>query len=133
MRLLSRRLFAKPHFAKERLGRVGLGAAALLLSGALPVLPSEGARPGGACLAPQTMADESTQRPACCFKNPGYVGVCTVQPAEKESCGSILAYLNDPQSQGKDYCGNTTIRGGWMQVDCPKTPATAKTPVASRH
>jgi len=114
-------------------GRASLGAAALLLSGALPVLPSEGGASLGACLALQTVADEPTQRPTCCFKNPAYVGVCTVQPAEKESCGSILAYLNDPQSQGKDYCGNTTIRGGWMQVDCPKTPATAKTPVASRH
>jgi hypothetical protein len=133
MRHLSRRLLAGSHRSAGRLGRVSLGLAALLLSGAVPVLPSEGGAPRGACPAPQAVADESTQRPACCFKNPAYVGVCTVQPAEKESCGSILAYLNDPQSQGKDYCGNTTIRGGWTQVDCPKTPAAAKMRAAARR
>jgi hypothetical protein len=119
--------------SRRLLGRASMSAAALLLAGALPVLPSEGGAPRGACHAPRTMADQPTERPPCCFKNSAYVGVCTVQPAEKESCASILAYLNDPQSQGKDYCGNTTIRGGWTQVDCPKTPAAAKTRDATRR
>jgi hypothetical protein len=42
-----------------------------------------------------------------------------VQPVEGESCASILEYLNEPQSQGKSYCGNTNIRGGWKQAACP--------------
>ena len=56
--------------------------------------------------------------PKCCFTNPRYAGTCVVQPAKDESCGQILAYLNNPMSQGKSYCGNTTIRGGWQSVAC---------------
>lgn len=54
----------------------------------------------------------------CCFANPRYSGVCTVEPGEDETCASVLAYLNNPNSQGKTYCGNTSIRGGWKQVAC---------------
>ena len=54
----------------------------------------------------------------CCFTNPRYTGVCVVTPAEDETCSSILAYLNNPNSVGKPYCGGTTIRGGWAQVEC---------------
>ncbi len=54
----------------------------------------------------------------CCFTNPQYTGVCTVYPAEGETCADILAYLNNPMSTGKTYCGGTKIRGGWSQVDC---------------
>lgn len=57
----------------------------------------------------------------CCFANPRYSGVCQVVPGEGESCSSILAYLNNQNSVGKSYCGNTTIRGGWSQVDCEQT------------
>jgi hypothetical protein len=60
-----------------------------------------------------TTADER-----CCFTNPRYTGVCVVTPAEDETCSSILAYLNNPNSVGKPYCGGTTIRGGWAQVEC---------------
>jgi hypothetical protein len=56
----------------------------------------------------------------CCFNNPRYSGVCTVEPAEGETCQTILDYLNNPQSQGKTYCGNTNVRGGWKQVTCEK-------------
>ena len=56
--------------------------------------------------------------PKCCFTNPGYSGTCEVQPAKDESCAQILDYLNDPMSQGKGYCGNTTIRGGWKSAAC---------------
>jgi len=61
----------------------------------------------------------------CCFANERYDGVCTVVPGEGETCGSILAYLNDPMSTGKTYCGSTQIRGGWSRVDCTtgKSPA----------
>jgi uncharacterized protein YcfJ len=61
----------------------------------------------------------------CCFANPQYAGVCAVEPAEGETCKSILDYLNNPQSQGKSYCGNTNVRGGWKQVACEKKSGTA--------
>lgn len=54
----------------------------------------------------------------CCFTNPRYTGVCQVTPGEDETCASILSYLNNPNSVGKAYCGNTKVRGGWQQVDC---------------
>jgi len=57
---------------------------------------------------------------SCCFSNPGYSGICEVQPTKDESCGTILGYLNNSMSQGKSYCGNTTLRGGWKQVVCGK-------------
>jgi hypothetical protein len=71
--------------------------------------------------------DPTTETPSpredCCFTNRAYVGVCVVTPAENETCATILAYLNNPQSKGKDYCGKTTIRGGWQQAACeaPRT------------
>ena len=65
------------------------------------------------------MGADAAPRP-CCFTNPRYSGVCAVQPGEGESCQSILDYLNNPQSQGKTYCGNTNVRGGWKRVACEK-------------
>ena len=93
-------------------------AAALLLFAAVPTTPAtHAARPAPA--AATTLAlDQAPAR--CCFTNPGYTGTCEVQPAKDESCGQILDYLNNSMSQGKSYCGNTTIRGGWKQVDCEK-------------
>ena len=41
-----------------------------------------------------------------------------VTPQEGETCQSILDYLNTPNSAGKNYCGDTTIRGGWQQTSC---------------
>ena len=41
-----------------------------------------------------------------------------MEPAKDETCATILDYLNNPQSQGKSYCGNTSIRGGWQQAPC---------------
>jgi hypothetical protein len=64
-----------------------------------------------------TPAQESLP-PKCCFTNPSYAGTCVVQPAQGETCVSILEYLNHPTSQGKGYCANTTIRGGWKSADC---------------
>jgi len=54
----------------------------------------------------------------CCFVNPRFVGTCDIEPSADETCGSILAYLNNPQSQGKTYCGSTSIRGGWKPAAC---------------
>jgi hypothetical protein len=67
--------------------------------------------------AASVVADEKPAAP-CCFTNPQYSGVCQVQPAEGESCSSILAYLNKPMSSGKSYCSSTEIRGGWARVKC---------------
>jgi hypothetical protein len=54
----------------------------------------------------------------CCFANDRYEGTCKVTPGKGETCRSILAYLNNPMSTGKLYCGSTSVRGGWNQVDC---------------
>jgi hypothetical protein len=87
-------------------------AAALLLS-----------TPGG----PRAAAADG--RP-CCYTNPQYSGQCTVQPAQGETCASILAYLNNPTSQGKSYCNSTNIRGGWKLLTCSgsKTPEPSPKP-----
>ena len=62
-------------------------------------------------------------------------------PGEGETCGGILAYLNNPSAVGKQYCGNTNIRGGWQQVACQAAsradagaagPVCAHTPKASQ-
>lgn len=65
---------------------------------------------------------------ACCFTNPRYTGVCTVVPGDDESCASILAYLNNPNSTGKAYCGGTTVRGGWQQIACEDAADAFKAP-----
>ena len=70
---------------------------------------------GLAVLVPALVAGSAEP---CCFANDRYEGTCTVMPGEGETCGSILAYLNNPMSVGKTYCGNTKVRGGWVQVDC---------------
>ena len=71
----------------------------------------------GAAAEAQT-ADTASGGDKCCFTNPRYSGVCQVTPGADETCGSILSYLNNPNSMGKGYCGNTNIRGGWGQVAC---------------
>ncbi len=35
-----------------------------------------------------------------------------------ESCGDVLSYLNNFQSAGRQYCGNSIIRGGWTLAQC---------------
>jgi hypothetical protein len=60
----------------------------------------------------------ATQQGPCCFENPRFSGTCQVTPGSEESCGSILSYLNNPNSVGKTYCGNTKVRGGWSSVAC---------------
>ncbi|HOC44564.1 MAG TPA: hypothetical protein PKJ99_16230 [Thermoanaerobaculales bacterium] len=77
-----------------------------------------GAALGGAAAAASIAAIAGEAEGPCCFTNPRYTGVCRVTPAEDESCDSILAYLNNPSSSGKAYCGGTITRGGWQQVSC---------------
>jgi hypothetical protein len=77
----------------------GIAAATILMAGLLPVPAADSTEP-------------------CCFTNTRYEGVCTVIPAKEESCQSILTYLNNPMATGKSYCGGTSIRRGWVRVDC---------------
>lgn len=70
-----------------------------------------GTRPGVLAAAPET-------KKTCCFANPEYAGICEVEPADDETCASVLAYLNSPASTGKSYCSSTEIRRGWTQASC---------------
>jgi curli biogenesis system outer membrane secretion channel CsgG len=92
------------------------GAAVAALLVAASVAPAE--RPAGAAPLGCAAAAADEPRPACCFQNPRYVGTCQVQPAKDETCASILEYLNNPQSAGKQYCNSTAVRGGWKIVPC---------------
>ena len=76
---------------------------------------------GFAIAAETDEATMATQQEPCCFENPRYSGTCQVTPGPEETCGDILAYLNNPNSVGKTYCGNTKIRGGWSSVACEKS------------
>jgi hypothetical protein len=91
-------------------------AAALLLAAMLGPLPPPAA--ASACGGETRASSGQDPRPHCCFTNARYVGTCEVEPAKDETCASIQEYLNNPQSQGKSYCGNTNIRGGWKSVPC---------------
>jgi hypothetical protein len=95
---------------------VGAAGAALLLAAAAAPAPRPGAAPPLACAAPAANAQDP--RPHCCFENARYVGACEVEPAPDETCATILEYLNNLQSQGKNYCNSTNIRGGWKTVPC---------------
>ena len=69
----------------------------------------------------------ATQQGQCCFENPRFSGTCQVTPGPEETCGDILGYLNNPNSVGKNYCGNTKVRGGWTSVSCEGTAMTIST------
>jgi hypothetical protein len=66
----------------------------------------------------------------CCFVNPRFSGTCKVTPGEDETCASILAFLNNPNSVGRAYCGGTDIRGGWTQTECENTARSMCAPPA---
>lgn len=57
----------------------------------------------------------------CCLTNFRYSGICEVRVGSGESCGDALSYLNNFQSAGQAYCGNSIIRGGWTLVRCGST------------
>lgn len=96
----------------------------LLVTAFTPTAPleAEAPRPGAAARV------QDPPPPKCCFTNPGFAGTCEVEPAKDETCASILGYLNNPMSQGKSYCGNTTLRGGWTSVACEPKKAAAVGP-----
>jgi len=96
-------------------GRINAAIACILCLGAL------------ATVAGAEEASMTIQQSPCCFENPRYSGTCEVTPGEDESCGSILGYLNNPNSVGKTYCGNTKVRGGWTQVSCEGAASTTTT------
>ena len=77
--------------------------------------------------------ETSIQQAPCCFENPRFSGTCEVTPGPEENCGSILSYLNNPNSVGKVYCGNTKIRGGWTTVACESSTAIRAECVADRE
>jgi hypothetical protein len=90
-------------------------AVLLLLAWVAPTAPAPAAAAPSGAFAAVAQEPPPTK---CCFTNPRYAGTCEVEPAKDESCGRILGYLNNPMSQGKSYCGNTAIRGGWQSVAC---------------
>jgi len=67
---------------------------------------------------PGATSTQDAKRAPCCYANTRYAGVCKVEAAPGETCAGILAYLNNPKSAGKTYCGSTDIRGGWTRVKC---------------
>lgn len=95
-----------------------VAALSLLLGVAASGRPAEAGLAVATCAA--ATATEEKKKEPCCYTNPSYTGVCQVQPAEDETCASILTYLNNPMAVGKTYCNNTNIRGGWAQVACTK-------------
>jgi hypothetical protein len=108
--------------SQSRLGRAGLGVA-LVVAGAVTAFAGARREAGTATCAPSAATGAAaTPRSNCCFTNPAYGGICVVSPQKDETCATILAYLNDPQSQGKTYCHNTNLRGGWAQVACSPAP-----------
>ncbi len=101
-------------------GLVGAALAGLVLAAAV------------AAIIPARAADAPNP---CCFTNEQFTGVCRVVPGKDESCDSILAYLNNPNSAGRSYCERTNVRGGWVSVNCEtgKPPTkTSSTPVSAR-
>lgn len=66
---------------------------------------------------PASSAEEEEAR-ICCVANPRYAGICAVELAPDETCQDVLDYLNNAASVGKTYCGGTSIRVGWKQVEC---------------
>jgi hypothetical protein len=73
---------------------------------------------------PDAVAATVAEEPApqkCCFTNPRLTGKCEVTLAKGETCAAVLDYLNNPNSQGKSYCENTTVRGGWQSASCAAT------------
>jgi hypothetical protein len=61
----------------------------------------------------------------CCLTNFRFTGPCEVTIGPGESCADVLAYLNNFQSAGRQYCGNTITRGGWTAVRCGSSAGSA--------
>jgi hypothetical protein len=115
-----------------------LGIACLAALVAVGSVVARAAEPTGdgadaaACAALVAAPEGPSPRTDCCFTNRAFSGVCRVKPGENETCATILAYLNDPRSQGKTYCGATTIRTGWQQVPCEAPPGSGPVETTTR-
>jgi hypothetical protein len=107
--------------SQSRLERAGLGVA-LVVVGVATAFAGARREARSATCPPSAAVSAATPRSNCCFTNPAYSGICVVSPQKDETCGTILAYLNDPQSQGKTYCHNSNVRGGWSEVTCSPAP-----------
>jgi hypothetical protein len=91
----------------------GLAVLGLLVASASVTQSRVEARPPGAAVLQEPPPPQK-----CCFTNPRYTGTCEVTLAKGETCGTVLAYLNNPNSLGKSYCENTAVRGGWQSASC---------------
>jgi hypothetical protein len=107
--------------SQSRPERAVLGVALAVL-GAVTAFAGAGREPRPAACPSAVSTSAAGPGASCCFTNPAYSGICVVTPEKGETCATILAYLNDPQSQGKTYCHNTNLRGGWAQVACSPAP-----------
>ena len=90
----------------------------VLLTAAVGVAPSPliGLETSPVLASAEAGAEEEPM--LCCLANPRYAGICREECTDEATCEDILAYLNNPMSIGKKYCGGTDIRGGWELVDC---------------
>ena len=53
---------------------------------------------GVVAAAERAESETASQQEPCCFENPRFSGTCEVVPGPEETCGDILAYLNNPNS-----------------------------------
>jgi hypothetical protein len=100
-----------------RHGTLWVAVLGLLLASASTMPSRVEARPAADAAA---VAEEPAPE-KCCFTNPRLTGKCEVTLAKGETCATVLDYLNNPNSQGKAYCENTTVRGGWQSASCAAT------------
>jgi hypothetical protein len=108
--------------SQSRLQRAVLGVALVVVGATAFAGAGKEVRTRTPACPPSASTSAATPRTNCCFTNPAYSGICVVSPGRGETCATILAYLNDPQSQGKTYCHNTNLRGGWAEVACSPAP-----------
>ena len=99
-----------------------------------PMILLAAAALGGAVTAvaaprPEVVTEAATvasEERSCCVANPRFAGICKVSLGPEETCQDVLDYLNNAQSKGRTYCGNTDIRMGWAEVECQEESATAR-------
>ena len=80
-----------------------------------------GAVAAGASPTPPVAGEDAAR--TCCVANPRFSGICEVELGPEETCGDVLAYLNNASSAGKTYCSNTGVRMGWKEVGCQEEQA----------
>lgn len=93
------------------MNRVGGRAMKRALMGLLSALVVGGAAGSAAAAQP-------AESKRCCFANWRYAGGCVVQIPQDQACVDVLSVLNNPMSASTGYCGNTNVRGGWVETSC---------------